>query len=152
MIIECINCSKKFEVNSDLIPNDGRSIQCGSCNHIWFFNKNDNFEDELKIKTPKKVSPQPIENPIFDNISDEKLSSKDVIKKIRKSKVKDKSAFTVSRFLSYILVLIISFVGLIVIIDTFKSPLFNFFPDLELIFYNLFETLKDINLFIKDLI
>ena len=39
MIIECINCNKKFEVNSDLIPIEGRTIQCGLCNHIWFFKK-----------------------------------------------------------------------------------------------------------------
>ena len=39
MIIECINCPKKFEVNSDLIPDDGRTIQCSSCNHIWFYKK-----------------------------------------------------------------------------------------------------------------
>ena len=48
MIIECINCSKKFEVNSDLIPIEGRTIQCGSCNHVWFFKKGD--QDQLKIK------------------------------------------------------------------------------------------------------
>ena len=41
MIIECINCNKKFEVNSDLIPDTGRTIECGSCGHVWFFNKND---------------------------------------------------------------------------------------------------------------
>ena len=152
MIIECINCSKKFEVNSDLIPNEGRSIQCGSCNHVWFFNKNDYFEDKLKSKTPNKIAPKPFENPVFDNISDKNLTSEVEVKKSRKSKVKSKTTFTVGRFLSYILVLIISFVGLIIIIDTFKSLLFNFFPDLELIFYSLFETLKDINLFLKDLI
>ena len=37
MIIECVNCNKKFEVNSELIPRTGRTIQCGSCNHTWFF-------------------------------------------------------------------------------------------------------------------
>ena len=47
MIIECINCSKKFKVNADLIPSEGRNIQCGSCNHIWFFKK----EDQIQIKT-----------------------------------------------------------------------------------------------------
>ena len=41
MIIECIKCSKKFEVNSELIPSEGRTIQCGSCNHVWFFDKKD---------------------------------------------------------------------------------------------------------------
>ena len=41
MIIECVNCSKKFDVNSDLIPSNGRTIQCGSCGHVWFYKKND---------------------------------------------------------------------------------------------------------------
>ena len=52
MIIECIKCNKKFEVNSDLIPQEGRTIQCGSCNHIWFYNKinqqNTNTEEVIK--------------------------------------------------------------------------------------------------------
>ena len=53
MIIECINCSKKFDVNSDLIPSTGRTIQCGSCNHVWFYKKGqeDSFiKTELKSK------------------------------------------------------------------------------------------------------
>ena len=48
--------------------------------------------------------------------------------------------------------MIISFVGLIILIDTFKLQLFNFYPDLELFLYSFYETLKDIQLFIKDLI
>ena len=39
MIIECVKCSKKFDVDSNLIPLKGRTIQCGSCNHVWFFKK-----------------------------------------------------------------------------------------------------------------
>ena len=34
MIIECINCNKVFEVNSELIPENGRTIQCLSLIHI----------------------------------------------------------------------------------------------------------------------
>ena len=41
MIIECVNCNKKFNVNSNLIPDEGREIKCGSCNHVWYFNKDD---------------------------------------------------------------------------------------------------------------
>ena len=37
MIIDCIKCDKKFEVNASLIPDGGRTIQCGSCNHVWFY-------------------------------------------------------------------------------------------------------------------
>ena len=40
MIIECICGKKKFEVSSDLIPSTGRTIQCGSCDKVWFFNPN----------------------------------------------------------------------------------------------------------------
>ena len=53
MIIECVNCSKKFAVDSNLIPSAGRTIQCGSCNHVWFFKKgqeNQHFKTVLKPK------------------------------------------------------------------------------------------------------
>jgi hypothetical protein len=42
-------------------------------------------------------------------------------------------------------------VALIILVDTFKTPLINVFPDLEIILLNLFEILKDIKLFIIDL-
>ena len=48
MIIECVNCSKKFDVNSDLIPTNGRTIQCGSCGHTWFYKKNDQYQAKKK--------------------------------------------------------------------------------------------------------
>ena len=35
MIIECINCNKKFNVDAELIPEEGRKIQCGSCAIIF---------------------------------------------------------------------------------------------------------------------
>ena len=47
MIIKCINCKKKFEVDSSLIPDSGRNIQCGSCNHAWFYKQL--IEDPLEI-------------------------------------------------------------------------------------------------------
>ena len=39
MIISCINCNKKFDINSNLIPLKGRLLECSSCNHQWFFKK-----------------------------------------------------------------------------------------------------------------
>ena len=56
MIIECINCNKKFDVNSELIPESGRTIQCGSCNHIWFSNlqlKNLKYSKKSTVETKK---------------------------------------------------------------------------------------------------
>ena len=39
MIITCNNCNKKFDVDSSLIPDMGRLLQCASCDHKWFFKK-----------------------------------------------------------------------------------------------------------------
>tara|TARA_B100001093_G_scaffold505101_1_gene561925 strand:- start:504 stop:989 length:486 start_codon:yes stop_codon:yes gene_type:complete len=160
MIIECVNCDKKFNVNSELIPNEGRTIQCGSCDHIWFFNPNDEILVSA-IKQDKKKK-----NLNVKRKKEEKYISSDSSKKIDKvvKKIDDKknkgseivkyqpqTNFTLIKFLSYILVAIISFVALIIILDTFKATLFNFYPDLEFFLFSLFETLKDIKLFVKDL-
>ena len=151
MIIICENCNKKFEVNSKLIPKTGRTIQCGSCNHVWFFNKYkeisiDNIETKIQKKTRIIDQDVDIEE---QNISKNKINNK---RNYELTKYKDKSDFSFGKFLSYILVTIISFVALIILIDTFGSPLYQLFPSLEATVLSLFETLKDIELFIKDLI
>ena len=157
MIIECINCNKKFDVNSELIPSSGRSIQCGSCNHIWFFDPSTIVPK--KITKPKKNKKIFEEKPIIKKKqTDIKIEKKSNISESKNkknyeiTKYKTKTSFSLNRFLSYILVLIISFIALLITIDTFSSSLYQIFPDLELIIFSLFETLKDIELFIKDLI
>ena len=163
MIIECINCGKKFDVNSDLIPSEGRTIQCGSCNHVWFFTKKDHTP--LNFSKPSTKNEPAINDIEVDQIKKEpkKNQNEEVIiqkkikedKKIKGSEIveyQSKSNFTFSNFLAYIIVLIISFVGLLLLVDTFKFQLYGFYPDLEYLLYNFYETLKDIQLFIKDLI
>ena len=153
MIIECINCSKIFDVNSDLIPSTGRTIQCGSCNHVWFFNPN-----KANLKLKEEIQPNISKPTINKKIKEIKTKKKtENLNKIEKkkfevTKYQAKSSSKITKFLSYILVSIISFIALIILIDTFKSNLFVIFPGLELIIFSLFETLKDIQLFIKDLI
>jgi predicted Zn finger-like uncharacterized protein len=153
MIIECINCSKKFDVNSDLIPSTGRTIQCGSCNHVWFFNPNKaNLQINEEIQSNISI---PINNKKNKDIKTKKKTdqlNKTENKKFEVTKYQAKSSFNITKFLSYILVSIITFVALIILIDTFKSVLYVVFPGLELMIFSLFETLKDIQLFIKDLI
>ena len=145
MIIDCPCGEKKFEIDQNLIPEEGRLLQCGFCNEKWFFNKDKNEVSETKINVEnKKVT---ISNNNDVNLEENEVSLEDDTDK----KIKVKNNFSFSIFLSYILVSIISFIALIILIDTFKSPLYRIFPNLELILFNLFETLKDINLFIKDL-
>ena len=161
MIIECVNCSKKFKLNSDLIPEKGRTIQCGSCNHIWFFNpsaQETSIKTEIKSSKKTQVKRQKInfenENQQTGNTSKSYKKTKDQSNKknYELAPYKSKSTFSLSKLLSYILVLIISFVAVIIVIDTFKSPIYKMFPNVEIIIFSLFEVLKDIELFIKDLI
>ena len=149
MIIECIKCSKKFEVNSDLIPSDGRTIQCGSCGHVWFFKKQkiDFKKDNIK----KDIAEIPKKDPKIKKDKVEKIDR--IINKKNKALIEyKKSSFTFLKFLRYIIVFVLSVVGLFLVLDTFKIPLSNFFPELELILYNFFEIFQDIFLFLKDLI
>ena len=139
MIIECPNCNKKFKVESSLIPESGRNIQCGSCNHIWFYKEKENISnDTTKIQ--------------IQNVIDKKQNQKNSKIKIKKSIKSNKNTFNFNKILSYLIVGIISFVALVIILDTFKSPLTNIFPKLEFVLFNLFETLKDIFLFFKNLL
>ena len=164
MIIQCINCNKKFEVDSTLIPGTGRNIKCGSCNHIWFFKKDLN-KDQKKIEEPEKINltektdiskfPKTQKSGNSDNFENEKfVDEKKPLKKINDNKIIKKSTYNLSfgHILSYLVVIIVSFIGLIIILDTFKSPLSNIFPNLELMLFNLFETLEDIFLFLKNLL
>ena len=149
MIIVCPSCGKNFNVDEDLIPDKGRLLKCGSCNQTWFFNKNENVEIKPSI------------NKVFaeekSNIKQKKIRkhlskfSTNVKKGSELVKYKPKYNFTFGKFLSYMIVFIITFIAIIIVLDTFKDPLSNIFPNLELVLYNLFETLRDLILFAKDL-
>ena len=67
-------------------------------------------------------------------------------------KYEKKTKFSLFDFVGYFFVLILSFVALLIVFDTFEPYLLTKFPNLELILFNFYETLLDIYLFIKDLI
>ena len=147
MIIICTCCEKKFEVDENLIPDKGRLLKCGSCDQTWFFNKNVSEQTEPLINKPAKQK-----RILYKDENINKSVSKAPIKSGSELvKYKPKYNFTFGKFLSYIVVSIITFVAIIIVLDTFKDPLSNIFPNLELVLYNLFETLRDLILFAKDL-
>ena len=165
MIIECVKCSKKFEVNSDLIPEAGRSIQCGSCNHIWFFKLDDKNTVPLTLnenlannEIDINITENEIEEPVKSSQSIKHKKVEEKVKKTIKIFEKEKSLTKKIKkekidinYFSFFVVFIISFVALIILLDTLKTPLINIFPGLEIILINLYETLQDIKLFIIDL-
>ena len=170
MIITCNNCNKKFDIDSTLIPDKGRLLQCASCDHKWFFKK-----EVLE----KKISPinedTSIDNvSIFDqnnsSINDEESVSdtpNDEVEVDLEEETKEKIEINIDespqentkpkkqknfKILNILVVTIISFVAFIIIVDTFKYPIGKIVPNVEFILYNLYESFKDISLFIKDLI
>ena len=162
MIIECTNCNKKFRVDDDLIPENGREIICGSCNHAWHFKPEKTSEKSLlldneMIDLQKKIDQNDTDfHENFSNIKSEKNYKSDKIEISKETnvdfKIDKKNKYTkTSNFFSYSIVVIISFIALIILVDTIKSPLINIFPSLEIVLFNLFETLKDLRLFIIDL-
>ena len=165
MIITCPNCNKQFQIDNSLIPDEGRDLQCGSCNHLWFYKIEEKNNEILELK--QEIISENIETKV-ENKEDkieEKQQSEEIIKTEINNKKKEinyekqKSITTFkktetkgSKFFSYLIVFIISFVALIILLDTLKTTLINVFPELEIILFNLFETLQDIKLFIIDLI
>tara|TARA_B110000037_G_scaffold188833_1_gene220592 strand:+ start:75 stop:656 length:582 start_codon:yes stop_codon:yes gene_type:complete len=193
MIITCNNCSKKFEINSSLIPEKGRLLQCNSCNHQWFFKKEiinklirpvkTQKSTELIDSTQTDVSSVDLENPeekpsmipeVIENeknteeiqtiklldkknkddliiekilIKDNKKINEDNNIKIGSTKKKNKH-----NILGLTIVFIITFIAIIIVLDTFQNPISKNIPNIEFHLYNLYETINDIVLFFKDLI
>ena len=178
MQIACPSCKKTFEVDASLIPSHGRLLQCGYCNKEWFYKKKEIATKDLSSKPSplieiSKVTDLPADTEMIIKQAEEEIKKPNE-KKIHQSvtsaeenkrsnkRKKDQSATSIEKInqnqnvigkiFSYTIVGIISFIALIIVLDTFKSPLKEIFPKLEYFLPSLYETLKDIELFIIDLI
>ncbi len=74
MIITCPNCKKKFQIDATLVPKEGRDLQCGSCNHVWFYKIEDTNSSPLTL------------NEDFINKKAEENSTEKKIEKISENK------------------------------------------------------------------
>ena len=155
MLVICESCNKKFKIDDDLIPESGRLLQCGSCEHKWFFQKKNNevqnIERTVDKTNIKKINPntkKKVQKIQKFNIkkSDEPYNNIDEPLDDENKKVKN------INFFKTFIVLIISIIALILILDTFKEPLSAHIPNIKITLTNLYLTLNDISLFLKDLI
>ena len=182
MIITCNNCNKKFDLDSNLIPDKVRLLQCASCNHKWYVKKevlentlspivedivNDNVNvfDQNNSTNSDEINPSDLSKEETEVDTEEKPDEKIEVNNEEEPKNKidtntnertttnDKPKKQKNfKILNIFVVTIISFVAFIIIVDTFKYPIGKIVPNVEFILYNLSESIKDISLFIRDLI
>ena len=172
MIIQCENCNKKFEIQDNLIPDKGRLLECGSCAHHWHYTPIAKLEltDKVLIKDEPAdevlFKDEPADEVLFKDEPAEELIVKKtkkkskIIKKIYENDTDNvidqtnKNIATKKKnisFINFILVGIISFVAIVILVDTFQSQIANVIPNINLYINELHEILRDIFLFIADL-
>ena len=151
MEIQCPKCNRSFKIEKSLIPQKGRLLQCGSCSHKWFFK---NIVNEIKNETininEQNIPIKPeiekkIENPQI-NFNEEEHNKIKIKNNVRKKNVNK------INYIKFFFVIIISIIALILVLDTFKDVIIKIFPNIKILLNNLYETLKDISLFIYDLV
>ena len=160
MIIKCQNCGKKFNLDINLIGKSGRLLQCGNCDHKWFYknlaNSDDKLDDKIKDLEEKNNKPDETIESANKDLQQEKNKQEESIK--ANVDKKDKSNNTKNEnknsenLINIFLVFLISLISLVIVIDTFKDNLSLVIPGLIPFFENLYQTMHDIQLFLKDLI
>ena len=163
MIIECPACSKKFNIDEKLIPDEGRLLKCGNCDHTWFFKKEGNVKLEAettkinKIKENKsEINIEPVEEPIKQiKKTKKKISKKSSTNESTSKELVSIDKSSVSRennIIKKIFLIIISIIAFILLIDTFKNQISLIFPGIVQMSDSLYLVINDLKLFIKDLV
>ena len=163
MIIECPACSKKFNIDEKLIPDEGRLLKCGNCDHTWFYKKEDNLKLEtetIKIneinENKSEINIEPVDVPIKETKKIRKRISKKSSTKESTSKelvsIDKSSVSRENNIIKKIFLIIISIIAFILLIDTFKNQLSVIFPGIVQMSDSLYQVINDLKLFIKDLV
>lgn len=163
MIIDCICGLKKFEVDGNQIPSEGRQVKCGVCSKEWFY-KPDNISqtDQMQDQDNENITiPKPKDTPVpndveetvsqaeqnekikldFSDLEDEMPSKAEMdenlekIKAERKKNKKSSSKGSRTRMLFYLLIILILVLGVVSI--PYKDTVLAIFPELEIVFSGL---------------
>ena len=163
MIIECPACSKKFNIDEKLIPNEGRLLKCGNCDHTWFYKKEENLileTETIKIneinENKSEINIEPVDVPIKETKKiRKKISKKSSTKESTSKELVSIDKSSVSRennIIKKIFLIIISIIAFILLIDTFKNQISVIFPGIVQMSDSLYLVINDLKLFIKDLV
>ena len=163
MIIECPACSKKFNIDEKLIPDEGRLLKCGNCDHTWFYKKEENLKletESIKIneieENKSEINIEPVDVPIKQTKKiRKKISKKSSTKESTSKELVSIDKSSVSRennIIKKIFLIIISIIAFIMLIDTFKNQISVIFPGIVQMSDSLYLVINDLKLFIKDLV
>ena len=163
MIIECPACSKKFNIDEKLIPDEGRLLKCGNCDHTWFYKKEENLKletESIKIneieKNKSEINIKPVDVPIKETKKiRKKISKKSSTKESTSKELVSIDKSSVSRennIIKKIFLIIISIIAFILLIDTFKNQISVIFPGILKMSDSLYLVINELKLFIKDLV
>ncbi|MFL2898533.1 MAG: zinc-ribbon domain-containing protein [Candidatus Pelagibacter sp.] len=150
MIVSCPCGKKKFNLDISLIPEEGRLLQCGTCDHKWHYSLPLDTKDS-NANISSNVSESKIDN---DYVSNEVETKNDIVNEIKQSinnnSIEKKQNHT--SILSILSLSIVSFLALIILLDTFKHQIEIIIPNFNSYLTNLYVTINDIYLFVIDLI
>ena len=163
MIIECPACSKKFNIDEKLIPDEGRLLKCGNCDHTWFFKKEENIKleaDTTKLneinENKSDINIESVEEPIKQTKKIKKKISKKSLSQESTSKelvsINKSSVSRENNIIKKIFLIIISIIAFILLLDTFKNQISVIFPSILKMSDSLYLVINDLKLFIKDLV
>ena len=163
MIIECPACSKKFNIDEKLIPDEGRLLKCGNCDHTWFYKKEENLKletESIKIneieENKTEINIEPVDDPIKQTKKiRKKISKKSSTKESTSKELVSIDKSSVSRennIIKKIFLILISIIAFILVIDTFKNQISVIFPGILKMSDSLYLVINDLKLFIKDLV
>ena len=163
MIIECPACSKKFNIDEKLIPDEGRLLKCGNCDHTWFYKKEENLKletESIKIneieENKSEINIEPVDVPIKETKKiRKKITKKSSTKESTSKELVSIDKSSVSRennIIKKIFLIIISIIAFILVIDTFKIQISVIFPGILKMSDSLYLVINDLKLFIKDLV
>ena len=163
MIIECPACSKKFNIDEKLIPDEGRLLKCGNCDHTWFYKKEENLKLEtetIKIneieENKSEINIEPVDVPIKQTKKiRKKISKKSSTKESTSKELVSIDKSSISRennIIKKIFLIIISIIAFILLMDTFKNQISVIFPGILKMSDSLHLVINDLKLFIKDLL
>jgi len=162
MIIDCICGLKKFEVNADQIPTEGRQVKCGVCSKEWFYKPGENDAtlqlDQTNLDTSNQINddvqiPSSTEEAISAAEQDEKMnisfdddntmpSKSEMDENLEKFKAerkkKKKSSLSQgarTRMLFYLLIFLL--LALATVSVPYQDSVLAIFPELSIIFEGL---------------